>query len=661
MAWSENFGGSLLLTYGIRQDPFEGGDFDPWITTSPGFSAAFIRRLNLGAEIGGVIGFDLIAETGVLATFAPRMSLRNNWTQWDGEFNDPAQIKSIGGGYEMIRISWPLSYFNGLGTQTQIAIGARGNYWTTGLQFYLDNVSIEIAQPAVAVDFSEDPAGFVGNESTEVAHSTAFGGHLSITLPATSGSSALWLTEAEMGARFQVSLNYGLAQGGELRFDLIADAGVLAGIQPQLFIEQNGDYEVWSEYTAPAINAGDLISLGGGKEVVQIVVPLSALSNISLDAPYTVIGFGAIYSSATPIQIGLANIVTQLEASGDPTTTVLTFENGREGFAALAATAVNDFPREDGVPGKALFIQGPSGNVWQAQATLGEASATTEAAAFGSNLFANAADSGGSLSFEVIFDFLSVSSPTADFDGISILLEIDAGSDPQAQEFVFDDIVFPIPSGSVSRTVTVPVYPSGSTETDGFVIEPALNYSMRIGSNTVAESASGIEFFIDNISLTAEPADQPPIILGEPKLNLTGGIVYGRLLAAFSGGATYDATGLPDGVAIDPNTGLISGTPTANGSYTVVLSVTTEGGTAEAEYEWTVSGVGSLLDLVIVSFDYSGGSFIINWHGNEGTPVDIERSTDLFDWTPVATGQTGTSWTDTEAPAERAFYRIVRP
>lgn len=663
VAWSANFGGSLLLTYGIRLEPFEGDVFDPWITTSPGFSAPFKRRLDIGAEIGGVVSFDMIAETGVLATFAPRMSLRNNWTQWDGELNDPAQIRDIGDGYERIRISWPLSYFSGLtGTQNQMAIGARGNYWTTGLQFYIDNISMEVAQPAVAIDFSENAAGFVGNGSAQAAHSTEFGGHLAINLPASAGPNALWLTESEMGARFQVSLNYVLAQGGELRFDLIANSGVLAGIQPALFIEQGtGGDLVRSEYTAPGIQQADLISLGGGKELVQIVVPLTALSNVSLDAPYTVIGFGAIYSSATPIQIGLANIVTQLEVSGDPTTTVLTFENGREGFAAVAATAVNDFAREDGVEGKALFIQGPSGNVWQAQATLGEASATAEAAAFGSNLFANAASSGGFLSFEVIFDFLSVSSPTADFDGISILLELDAGGDPQVQEFVFNDVVFPIPSGSVSRTVTVPVYPAESNETDGFVIEPALNYSLRIGSNTVAESASSIEFFIDNLSLTAEPAGQPPIILGEPKLDLSGGIVYGRLLAAFSGDATYDATGLPDGVTLDPNTGLISGTPTANGSFNVVLSVTTSGGTDQAEYEWTVSGVGTFLDLVIVSYAHSDGSFTINWQGNDGTPVVIERSSDLVDWAPVATGQTGTSWTDTETPTSKAFYRIVLP
>jgi mono/diheme cytochrome c family protein len=52
---------------------------------------------------------------------------------------------------------------------------------------------------------------------------------------------------------------------------------------------------------------------------------------------------------------------------------------------------------------------------------------------------------------------------------------------------------------------------------------------------------------------------------------------------------TYAATGLPAGLAIDSATGLIGGTPTTAGSYTVTVSVSDgRGGTASAAFNWSI-------------------------------------------------------------------------
>jgi subtilase family serine protease len=57
---------------------------------------------------------------------------------------------------------------------------------------------------------------------------------------------------------------------------------------------------------------------------------------------------------------------------------------------------------------------------------------------------------------------------------------------------------------------------------------------------------------------------------------------------------TYSATGLPTGVSISSTSGLISGTPTTAGTYSVTVTATdTTGATGSASFTWTVSTVSS--------------------------------------------------------------------
>jgi Zn-dependent metalloprotease len=56
---------------------------------------------------------------------------------------------------------------------------------------------------------------------------------------------------------------------------------------------------------------------------------------------------------------------------------------------------------------------------------------------------------------------------------------------------------------------------------------------------------------------------------------------------------TYSATGLPTGLSINASTGLISGTPSAAGSYSVTVTVKdTTNATGTASFSWTINPVG---------------------------------------------------------------------
>ncbi len=75
------------------------------------------------------------------------------------------------------------------------------------------------------------------------------------------------------------------------------------------------------------------------------------------------------------------------------------------------------------------------------------------------------------------------------------------------------------------------------------------------------------------------------------------------------GTLTYGATGLPPGLAVSVATGLISGTPTTAGAYSVTATVSDGALTASRSFTWTIGAVDTTAPVVTITSPTSAATF----------------------------------------------------
>jgi len=146
----------------------------------------------------------------------------------------------------------------------------------------------------------------------------------------------------------------------------------------------------------------------------------------------------------------------------------------------------------------------------------------------------------------------------------------------------------------------------------GAMVSLNLTHAAGIGAFAANETLnplknSGGLMTIDGSSPGGGGATDRPAIISGGQASATVGTPFTFQILANNVPTSYGATGLPAGLSVNPTTGLISGTPTASGSFTVALSATNALGTG------TLAVGGRFVCPIAVT---GGGTYTYQWYLN---------------------------------------------
>ena len=179
---------------------------------------------------------------------------------------------------------------------------------------------------------------------------------------------------------------------------------------------------------------------------------------------------------------------------------------------------------------------------------------------------------------------------------------------------------YPSASGTVGTAFSYQITASGNPTAytaaglpPGLAVNPATGtingVPTTVGVYTVLISASngiGIGASTDLI-ITISPPAAAPTVSSSPTDNAIAGTGYSYQIVASNSPASYNATGLPAGLSLNSAAGVISGTPTVPGVYSISLSAN------------NASGAGPVLSLTLTVSPTTGAPTISSASTTSGT------------------------------------------
>src|SRR5205823_1955056 len=141
----------------------------------------------------------------------------------------------------------------------------------------------------------------------------------------------------------------------------------------------------------------------------------------------------------------------------------------------------------------------------------------------------------------------------------------------------------------------------------------------------------------------------PPVITSATTSTGQVGVAFSYQITATNNPTSYNATVLPAGLTVNTTTGLISGTPTTAGTYTVTISATNSGGTGSATLTLTINPPAPVITSPLTATGQAGVAFSyqitatnsptsFNVTGLLPAGLSVNTSTGLISGTPTTAG-----------------------
>jgi glucuronoarabinoxylan endo-1,4-beta-xylanase len=129
----------------------------------------------------------------------------------------------------------------------------------------------------------------------------------------------------------------------------------------------------------------------------------------------------------------------------------------------------------------------------------------------------------------------------------------------------------------------------------------------------IAISSSAFTYTVPANAVVTFATIGAPQISNAPAVSLNLGSPVSYWIPASNSPTVYSATGLPPGLSLNPQTGIVTGTPTTLGNYPVSLGATNAGGTASAAVAMTVAtGVAAqFANLSLLGYTGTGNNVMV--------------------------------------------------